>query len=201
MKSIKHIYLYLSLAVFAISSVALTRFAVTSWSIDKAHSAINFKIIHFFTPITGSFNDYDATIYFDPNNLKESSIDVSIPVKSVDTKNEKRDGHLQTADFFDAEKYPNIVFKSSKIEALGDNKFVAKGALTIKDVTKDFDLPFTLLGVKDHPMMPGKLVAGITSTFEIKRDDFGVGSGNFASDAVVGNVVTADLTLELHTDK
>jgi len=115
----------LPVLAFGICSIAATYFAATTWNVDKAHSAVNFEVRHFFTPVNGTFNDYNATINFDPNNLEESMLDVEIMVGSIDTKNERRDGHLRTADFFDAEKYPKITFKSSKIESKGDNKFVA----------------------------------------------------------------------------
>lgn len=141
----------LSLVLFGLISTAAVNYIATEWTIDKAHSNINFEVRHFFTPVDGTFHDYTATVNFDPANLEESMIDVEIMVNSIDTKNERRNGHLRTADFFDAEKYPSITFKSSKIESKGDNKFVAHGDLTIKDVTKKIEMPFTLLGVMDHP--------------------------------------------------
>ncbi|MEX0610330.1 MAG: YceI family protein [Balneolaceae bacterium] len=192
---------FMAVAVLAASSFAFMYLDVTSWSIDKSHSAINFKITHFFTPVNGAFNDYNATINFDPENLAESTIDVEIMVSSVDTKNSRRDGHLKTEDFFNAEKWPGITFKSSEIKSAGENEFVAVGTLTIKDVSQDIELPFTLLGVKDHPMRENFSVAGITASTTLDRTDFGVGTGDWASDAVVGDEVTIDLTLELNAEK
>ncbi len=188
----------LPVLAFGIFSIAATYFAATTWNVDKAHSAVNFEVRHFFTPVNGTFNDYNATINFDPNNLEESMLDVEIMVGSIDTKNERRDGHLRTADFFDAEKYPKITFKSSKIESKGDNKFVAHGDLTIKDVTKRIEMPFTLLGVMDNPR--GGKIAGITSEFVIDRNVYTVGTGDFVSDAVIGKEVTAKLNMELKSE-
>ncbi|MFP8487610.1 YceI family protein [Gracilimonas sp. Q87] len=201
MKTLNKITTLFALTVFAVSSLAMVKFAATSWTIDKAHSAINFNVTHFFTPVNGEFKDYEATVNFDPENLEESMIDVKIMVNSIDTENERRDGHLKTADFFNAEKWPHITFKSDNIEKTGDNEFVANGTLTIKDVSKDVALPFTLLGVMDNPMQEGKLVAGIKASTVVDRTDYTVGTGDWASDAVIGDDVTVELNLELNADK
>ncbi|MEQ9264323.1 MAG: YceI family protein [Balneolaceae bacterium] len=201
MKLTKKLQSLFLLSVFVISSVALVRIDATSWNIDKSHSSINFEVRHFFAKVPGAFNEYEATVNFSPDNLAESNIDVTIQVASVDTKNERRDGHLQSGDFFEAETYPAITFKSDKIESTGDNNFVAHGTLTIKDVTKDFELPFTLLGVMDNPFRENMIVAGISSEFTLLRNDFGVGTGNWVSDAVVGNEVDITLNLELGASK
>lgn len=201
MKFNKRLFTGLFAALFALTTIAFTALDATQWSIDKAHSAINFKVTHFFTPVNGSFNDYQADVNFDPANLDESSLDVEIMVNSIDTKNQKRDGHLMSDDFFNAAEYPTITFSSESIEKTGENEFVAKGTLTIKDVSRDFELPFTLLGVKDNPMQEGKVVAGIVSSFKIDRTTYDVGVGDWASDAVIGDEVTVDLNLELSADK
>lgn len=201
MKTLNKLTTIIALTLFAVSSLALTKYAATSWTIDKAHSAINFEVTHFFTPVNGQFNDYEATVNFDPENLDESMLDVKIMVNSIDTKNDRRDGHLRTDDFFNAEKWPYITFKSSSIESTGDNEFVANGTLTIKDVSREISLPFTLLGVRDNPMQENTLVAGITASTVIDRTDYTVGTGDWASDAVIGDEVTVDLNLELNADK
>lgn len=172
----------------------------TSWQIDKAHSAINFTINHFFTPVDGTFNNYSATVNFDPANLEESSIDVTIPVSSVNTRNERRDNHLMSEDFFNASQWPNIRFVSNEIVEDGDGGYIARGEMTIRDVTRDMDLPFELLGVMDHPMQENTRVAGIRASTELMRNDFGVGTGDWAATAVVGNKVNILLNLELTTE-
>lgn len=170
---------------------------VTSWQIDKSHSAINFTINHFFTPVDGSFDDYTADVKFDPADLENSSIDVEIQVASVNTRNERRDGHLKTDDFFNAANYPSIKFVSNRITAEGDNNFIAHGQITIRDVSKEFSLPFELLGVMDHPMRENSKVAGIVASAVLMRNDFGVGTGDWRATAVVGNKVNIRLNLEL----
>ena len=174
----------------------------TPWTIDTSHSAINFSIRHFFTPVNGLFDEYDAEVYFDPANLEGSSISVTIPVTSINTRNERRDGHLQSEDFFNAETWPSMQFVSSEVVAgEGENEFIAKGELTIRDVTEPFELPFRLLGVMDHPFQENMLVAGIVSEFQLLRNDFGVGTGDWAATAVVGDEVNVRLNLELTTSK
>ncbi len=169
----------------------------TSWQVDKAHSTIKFTITHFFTPVTGTFDDVDATINFDPENLAESNIDVTVPIESVNTRNERRDNHLRSEDFFNTAEWPNMRFVSNTIEQTGNNQFVARGELTIRDVTREFDLPFELKGVMEHPMRENTRVAGIVANGELMRNDFGVGVGDWAATAVVGNKVNIELQLEL----
>lgn len=194
---------FLVIAFFAVSAFTTVqtndRAKATAWSIDKAHSNLNFQVIHFFTPVNGKFHDYTSKIYFNPANLAESSINVEVMVNSIDTNNEKRDGHLQSDDFFNAKKYPKMIFKSSKITKEGDNKFVAHGKLTIKDVIKEVKLPFTLLGMKDHPMKENTKVAGIKGNLTIDRTDFDVGVGDWAATAVVGDEVDISFALELNS--
>ncbi|MDX1585333.1 MAG: YceI family protein [Balneolaceae bacterium] len=204
MKSFNSTYFGLLAALFFAASAftnapADEKINATQWEIDQAHSNLNFKVTHFFTPVNGKFHDYNSDIYFSPDNLEESSINVEVMVGSIDTNNEKRDGHLQSDDFFNAEKYPKMTFTSNKITSEGNNEFIAHGELTIKDVTKEVQLPFTLLGVQDHPMRENTKVAGIKGGLTIDRTDYDVGVGDWAATAVVGDEVTIDFALELNT--
>ncbi|SMO92959.1 YceI family protein [Gracilimonas mengyeensis] len=201
MKVLNRITSILAIGIFAISTMAVAKFAATSWDIDKAHSAINFEVTHFFTPVNGTFESYNSTINFDPENLEESSINVEIDVSSINTRNERRDNHLRSADFFNAEKWPHITFTSNTIEKTGENEFVAKGTLTIKETEQEIELPFTLLGITDNPMKENTLVAGITASTMVNRGDYEVGTGDWASDTVIGDEVTVDLNLELNAEK
>lgn len=193
------LFILLSLVAFSFATIAAAEMMSTKWTIDKTHSSINFEVRHFFSKVLGSFEDYDAEVYFSPNNLEESSVSFTIPVESINTKNDKRDNHLKSEDFFNAPKYPNITFNSTSIELVGNNEFVAKGTLTIKDVSKEVELPFTLLGVQDNPFQEGTKVAGIRSEFQLLRNDYHVGTGDWVSDAVVGNEVDVILNLELNS--
>jgi len=171
----------------------------TAWNIDPAHSNISFEVTHFFTPVSGKFEEYSSEIYFDPGNLSESSIDVEIKVNSINTGNQKRDNHLRSGDFFNAAEYPVITFSSDEIAKTGANTFVARGSLTIKDVTKKVELPFTLLGMKDHPMREGVQVAGIKIDHQVDRTEFKVGVDDWASTAVIGDKVDISIALELNS--
>lgn len=201
MKVVQKILIALFIALLAAAGQAVATDGNTvvldEWSIDKAHSNINFSITHFFTPVDGSFEDYSSEIYFDPEDLENSRINVTIPVASINTENERRDNHLKSEDFFNASEWPDIHFESNNIEQTGDNQFVAHGELTIRDVTRELELPFELLGVMDHPMQEGQKVAGITATATLNRTDYGVGVGDWAATAVVGDEVDIELNLEL----
>lgn len=170
-----------------------------SWTVDKPHSSINFSVRHFFTPVNGRFDDFQADVSFDVEDLENSHLDVTIPVGSINTQNEKRDNHLMSDDFFHSNEWPNIRFESQSIEQTGENQFVARGQLTIRDETRDFELPFELLGIMDHPMMENTKVAGITANTTLNRTDFGVGVGDWAATMVVGDEVDIQLNVELNS--
>jgi len=169
----------------------------TAWTIDHAHSAVNFSIRHFFTPVPGVFERWSGTLHFDPENLAASSIDVTIDVSSVNTKNERRDNHLRDPDFFEVDTWPNMTFKSNTIRQTGENQFVATGDLTIRDVKQTVELPFELLGVMPHPWQENTLVAGFQGSTSLQRLEYGVGSGNFVQTTVVGNQVDINIFLEV----
>jgi len=170
------------------------------WDVDASHSAITFEINHFFTPVPGRFDDFEGVVKFDPENLEGSSVDFTIQVGSINTQNEKRDGHLESPDFFDAAKYPTINFKSKKFMKDGDG-FAIVGDLTMRDVTKEITLPFELLGVQDNPFKEGYLVAGLRSKTSINRNDWGVGTGSWSATAVVSDNVDINITLEVSKEK
>ncbi|KPQ00952.1 MAG: hypothetical protein HLUCCA01_03425 [Bacteroidetes bacterium HLUCCA01] len=171
--------------------------AAPTWTVDSAHSSVKFNIRHFFTPVPGTFDSWTGTIHFDPENLEGSKIDVSIDVASVNTQNERRDEHLRDPDFFEVATWPSMTFTSSEIRAVGENQYVAVGELTIRDVTKEIELPFTLLGVMDHPMRENTVVAGFEANTTVSRLEYGVGSGNFVQTTVVGDEVNIDIFLEV----
>lgn len=168
------------------------------WMFDKAHTSLNFTIKHFFSDVQGRFNDFNGMVHFDPNNLKGSKVNFSVPLNSINTDNEKRDDHLQSPDFFNASKYPEIKFESSKFEKKEDNSFVVHGNLTIRDVTKKVALPLIVTGQTEHPMMKGTLILGLLVETTIDRTEFGVGTGNWASTMVVGDEVKIRIPIELN---
>lgn len=193
----------ISMAAIALifSLFSLNAQNATMWQLDKSHSSVNFSVGHFFSSVTGRFNDFSGEFYFDPNNLKGSKVDFTIIVKSVNTDEKKRDEHLISDDFFDGNKYPKITFKSTRFEKKSGNDYIVHGNLTIKNTTKHIALPFKVLGEVEHPMMKGTIVLGLSATTKIKRNDYGVGTGNWAATLVVGDEVDININLELNRMK
>jgi polyisoprenoid-binding protein YceI len=177
----------------------------TGWFTDSAHTEINFSVKHFFTPVTGSFEDFEIELDYDPLQPETSSIEARIRVASVNTGNEKRDNHLRTADWFEADKYPYMTFKSTTVRQVAENRVVASGPLTIKGQSHDVELPITLLG---RQMIPGEMqqmlggtkeVASFQASTTIDRGDFDVGVGSWAATMVVGGEVSIEILLEAHS--
>lgn len=191
---------------FAVILTALSVFTVnaqnaTMWKVDKAHTSVNFSVNHFFSAVTGKFTSFEGNINFDPANLQGSSVNFTIPVKSVNTDDSKRDKHLQSADFFDAKSYPNMTFVSTRFVKKSDKDYVAYGKLTIRNISKDIALPFKITGEMEHPMMKGTIILGLASTIKINRNDYGVGTGSWATTMVVGDNVDININMELNRMK
>ena len=167
------------------------------WNLDPAHTNFFFEVKHTYAATRGQFTQFTGDVYFDPDNPAKGRFDFVIKVDSIDTRIGKRDTHLRSPDFFDAKKFPEIVFKSSKVTRAGDNTFLVEGKLTIKDVTKDLVLEFDYLGQKDNPLKPGELVAGLDASLTIDRLQFHVGNGKFHKLGVVGKDVDILISLEL----
>ena len=117
-----------------------------AWNVDGPHTEINFSVKHFFTPVTGTFRDYQVDFQFDRENPENSSLKVTIDVASVDTKNERRDNHLRSGDFFNAAEHPDMTFESTSVRQLSESQLIATGDLTIKGVSREVELPIQLLG-------------------------------------------------------
>jgi polyisoprenoid-binding protein YceI len=181
--------------------IAAPGYAATKWEIDKPHCAIWFEVRHIFAIVPGVFEDFEGTIIFDPQDLASSRVDIKIAIASINTRVDERDAHLRTPDFFDAARFPYMTFQSNEIVHQGGNKYVAKGSLTLKKVTKQIDLPLTFLGQKNHPMVKDKRVAGMEAAYVLDRLQYGVGSGKFYNLGVVGKDVTVRIHLELLSPK
>jgi polyisoprenoid-binding protein YceI len=172
-----------------LSSAGLTAHADT-FKIDPVHSSIVFSIKHLgVTDFYGRFNDASGTIVFDKADPSKSSVEVSIPVESIDTKNGKRDQHLRSPDFFNAKQFPMIVFKSKSVEGSGDT-YKATGDLLLHGVTKPLTLE--IKRGPDGPGMEGEVRGGGETRFTIKRSDFGM---NFMQGGL-GDQVTVLLSIE-----
>jgi polyisoprenoid-binding protein YceI len=145
----------------------------TTWQIDTAHSVVEFAVKHMmFATAKGRFGQFSGDIVFDPADIAGSSVHVEIDVKSIDTRDEKRDGHLLSPDFFDAENYPTITFKSTRVEPTGDSEFKVYGDLTIHGITHEAVLNAEFTGQGKNPW--GQEVIGFSATTKFKRSDFGL---------------------------
>lgn len=167
-----------------------------TYNLDKAHTQISFTVSHLvISHVSGGFRDFTGTIYYDPADVTKSAVDVHIVAASVNTGEDKRDNHLKSPDFFDVQKFPELTFKSTKVEKKGDG-FVAYGPLTIHGVTKDVELPFTIAGTIKDGMGKTHLVA--QSSLTINRKDYGL-TWNRAVEGggvLVGEEVKIDLSVE-----
>lgn len=170
-----------------------------AWSIDASHSRIGFSVRHFFTPVEGTFGDYEVDLRFDPAAPEEGRVTVAIEAASIDTDHERRDEDLQGSDFFDSERFPRLTFESTAIRRVSENEFIVAGDLTIRDVTRPVELAVELLGVRElGPDMEryGRMVAGFRAHTTFDRRDFDIGTGRWAETVVLGPDVTVDILLE-----
>lgn len=141
--------------------------------IDPAHTRIGFVARHaMVTKVRGAFNDFTGTAYLDSDNPDGSSVQVTIRVASIDTRNADRDAHLRTNDFLQADDYPEITFQSTKIAWTGADTVDITGDLTIKGVTRPVTVPFTFDGQATDPF--GNTRVGFDGSATINRKDFGV---------------------------
>lgn len=144
-----------------------------TWQLDPTHSRIGFQARHaMVTKVRGAFNEVDGTITVDPRDISKSRVEITIKVASIDTRNADRDKHLRTNDFFDAPKYPDIVFRSTRIDQVEENSFIVNGNLTIKDTTREIAVPIEFTGVETDPF--GNLRAGFEGSRRIDRREYGV---------------------------
>jgi len=166
------------------------------YRLDGSHSVIGFSILHNeLTLVSGRFKTFTGTIHYDDKDVTKSSVEFNAKVESIDTGVEGRDKHLRTADFFEVEKFPEMTFKSTKVERKGKNHFL-HGDLTIKGVAKPVTLPFTLTGaIKDGR---GNTRIGIAAQTKIDRRDFGITWGQALPGG--GFNVAHDVMIDLHLE-
>jgi polyisoprenoid-binding protein YceI len=164
-----------------------------TYSLDVAHSRVGFVARHaMVTKVRGSFNDFEGTATIDGADPSKSSVNITIKVDSVDTRNAQRDGHLKTNDFLDIEAYPEITFVSTSIAHDGGNDFQVTGDLTIKGVTKSVTLPLEYQGTAKDPY--GNDRVGFEGSLVISRSDYGV---SFNAALETGGVLVSEkITLE-----
>ena len=173
--------------------------ALEKWKIDTIHSSVNFSIRHLMvSKVHGKFAKWSGTVEFDEQNPSASQIAAQIEVSSIDTGEPQRDGHLRSADFFEVEKYPQMTFRSTKVEAAGDGAFKVTGDLSMHGVTKSVVLDAEFAGRAKNPRT-GTAHAGFSAHTSLNRKDFGL-NFNVAMDA--GGVMVGDkveISIEIET--
>jgi polyisoprenoid-binding protein YceI len=166
------------------------------YRVDPAHSVIGFSIRHFeISFVRGRFKDFTSTIHYDASDVTKSTVEFNAKVESIDTGVGGRDNHLRSADFFDVAKFPEMTFKSTKVEKKG-NGYVLHGDFTLKGVTKQISFPFNVVGaVKDNR---GNVRFGVAAETKINRRDYGITWGaKMANGGLnVADEVIIDLQLE-----
>jgi len=187
------------------SAVLSMLFAITfpatgnaaGWTLDKVHSQVNFSVTHLVVAeVTGGFKDFDVTFESMKEDFSDATIGATIRTSSIDTDNQKRDGHLKSDDFLNAETFPDIAFKSVSIEKTGEGRYKITGDLTIRDVTKSVVLDTWFRGTVKDPW--GGTRAGFKATTVINRFDYGVrwDAAIEAGGLVAGEEVEITLLLE-----
>ena len=145
----------------------------TVWQLDPSHTEVGFQTKHLMiAKVRGRFANVTGTILLDEADLRNSSVTAEIEVASIDTREEKRDAHLRSADFFDVENFPKITFRSTRVEPVTSGQVRITGELTIRDVTREVELLTTDEGREKDPW--GGERAGFSATVTIDRRDFGL---------------------------
>jgi polyisoprenoid-binding protein YceI len=186
-------------SAFAFVLVLPASAATSTWQIDPSHSAAQFSVRHLaISTVRGGFSNVTGTVNFDDKDVTKSSVDVTIDVSTVDTREPNRDKDLRSDKFFDLAHYPTMTFKSKQVEQVGTGKLKVTGELTIRGVSKEIVLDV------DGPTAPvkdpwGNQRAAASATTKINRQDFGV-KWNATMDnggLVVGDDVSITIDLEM----
>lgn len=162
---------------FALAFASAGVYAQTTWTVDPYHSKLGFTVTHLgIADVPGHFNAYDVSIVSAKDDFSDAVVNLTVQTNSIDTRVEPRDTHLKSADFFDAEKYQTMTFKSTAIKRLTKDTYTLEGDLTLLGVTKPVTVTMKHRGTTQNPNANGAPVAGIQIIGTIKRSDFGLGS-------------------------
>lgn len=169
-----------------------------SWQIDSAHTHITFTARHMMiSKVRGNFEQFSGSVNFDAANPTQTTVNIEVDLASVNTRDEQRDGHLKSPDFFDVEEYPTMSFNSSRVEQVDENNGRLYGQLTIKDITKEIVLDVEYAGIAKSPW--GSESAGFSAHGSLNRKDWGLNwnqaleTGGF----LVGDKINIEIELEL----
>jgi polyisoprenoid-binding protein YceI len=195
-------YTHMKTAIARLSSILLLAIPLmlpaATYQIDSSHSSAGFTVRHMMVSnVSGAFAKLSGTVEYDPSNVGQSRIEAVIDATTVNTRNEKRDEHLRSADFFDTANNPTITFRSKRVEKAGDGQLRLVGDLTIRGVTKEVVLDVE--GPTPEILAQGAYRMGASATTRINRKDFGV-NWNRALDSgglVVSDEVRINIEVEL----
>ena len=169
--------------------------ATTKWVLDPTHSELGFKIRHLMiTNISGFFKKFSAEMQTEGEDFATAAINLTVDMSSIDTNNEQRDAHLRNSDFFEVEQYPELAFRSTRVEKLDGENFRLHGDLTMKGITKPVTLQVEYNGVTKDPW--GGERAGFVVTGKINRSDWGV---NFTAVLETGGVALGE-EVKIHSE-
>ncbi len=174
----------------------------STWKTDASHSNVKFSVTHLVvSEVEGYFKTFAGTLVSSKPDFTDAAINFSVDINSVNTDNEGRDKHLKSDDFFNAEKFPQMTFKSTSFKKVGDKKYVLEGDLTIRDITKKVKFDVVFGGTVKDPW--GNIKAGFKATGEINRFDYKLkwNSVTEAGGAVVSKEVAITLNLEFAQQK
>jgi len=166
--------------------------AAPAWTIDPARSSLTFDGTAMGAPFTGAFKKFGGQIVFDPNDLSHSYAAITIDITTVDAKDDDRNKYIGTKDWFDSAAFPIAIFKITRFEKTAADKYIAHGQLTLRDVTRPVDLPFTL---EISSGADGHKIAKMHGDLALNRLDFGIGNGEWRNPKTVGPSVTVHVAV------
>ena len=183
--------------IAAILAVQISLLAQTKWNVDAVHSNVKFTVTHLvISEVEGAFKVFSGTINSSTPDFNGASIEFTVDVNSINTDNEMRDKHLKSDDFFNAEKFPKMTFKSTSFKKVSGNKYLLIGTLTIRDITKPVRVDVTYGGTAKDGY--GNTKAGFKATTKINRFNYNLKWNTLteAGGAVVGSDVNIVVNLE-----
>lgn len=192
------IFQFLFAVVLGLALTAPLAAQSTKWTFDKSHTTIGFEVTHLvITTVEGKFKSYEGTVMTNGDSFDNAKIEFTADIASIDTDNEKRDEHLKSDDFFNAEAFPKLTFKGKSMKKVGNNKYKLVGDLTIRNKTKQVELDVTHNGTVTDPW--GNTKAGFKLTGAINRFDYELKWNTLteAGGAVVGKEVRFDINVQL----
>lgn len=167
--------------------------ATGTYAIDPSHSQVGFKVRHLVvSKVRGTFDEFDATLHVAEQPV-DSSVEVTVQLASIDTRDAGRDGHLRSADFFDVENHPTMTYRSTAVREVGDGRLEVDGELTVLGVTRPLRLQATFEGVAKDPW--GNTKVAFSATGKLNREEFGI-TWNQALESG-GVLVGKDIDLEI----